>query len=167
MKTRFAPSMFTSAHVPPPPRPPLANMSAPTWPRRLLFAAWPISIPISNEERHDEICENNNAKTSRHCAHHYSTSALADVRHGGGLHAPRDRRAKTLGNEQRTEQGFLRRGIGHGKAHRRPGRALRQHLCSDRTTSGRIAGAAPGSSFEHRSLLRGCAGQQHLFDCLP
>src|SRR5205823_14392976 len=50
MKTRSVPSTFTSARVPPPPRQPLANTSALTWPPKLLSAAWPISIPINNEE---------------------------------------------------------------------------------------------------------------------
>src|SRR3979490_1862942 len=128
MKTRSVPSTFTSERVRQPPGQPRANMSATIWPRKSPSAAWPISILTSNEEPDNETGENNHAKTIRNCTHHHAPSAPADVRDGGGLHAPRDRRAKTLRYEQRAEQGFLWRGIRHGEAHRGPGLALRLHL---------------------------------------
>src|SRR5467141_5025414 len=42
------------APAPPPPRQSPANIFAPIWPRKSLFAAWPISMPLSNEGLHDE-----------------------------------------------------------------------------------------------------------------
>src|SRR2546430_17548070 len=135
MKTRSVPSTFISARVPPLPRQLLASTSALTWPPKLLCAAWPISIPINNEELHDETSENYHAKTIRHCAHHHASSAPADVRHGRGLHAPCDRRPKTLRHEQRAKQSLLWCRIGYGEAHCGLGLALWHDLCPLRSTS--------------------------------